>query len=64
MQGTAPAQSKSQTLSQGDVDQVQQLLIDNTRVLGKLQEVLRKDNRDIAIMVEAQHNNGLSLMVM
>lgn len=64
LQGGAPVKSDSQTLSQGDIDSVQQLLIQNTKVLSKLQEVLRKDNRDIAIMAEAQHSNGLSLMVM
>ncbi|KAL3153835.1 hypothetical protein ABBQ32_013411 [Trebouxia sp. C0010 RCD-2024] len=56
------AQNKSQGLSERDVDDVQQLLIQNTKVLTKLQEVLRKDNRDIAIMSDVQHDNGLALM--
>jgi hypothetical protein len=63
MQGDAPAQQNPQSLTQSDITDVQQMLIDNTKVLTKLQEVLRKDNRDIAIMVEAQHNDGLALMV-
>ena len=63
MQGDAPVQRSLQSLSQGDIHDVQQMLIDNTKVLTKLQEVLRKDNRDIAIMAEAQHNSGLALMV-
>lgn len=56
------AQNRSQALSQSGVDDVQQLLIQNTKVLTKLQEVLRKDNRDIAIMSDVQHSNGLALM--
>ena len=64
MQGDACAHSKPQSLSQGEIQDVQQLLVQNTKVLSKLQEVLRKDNRDIAIMAEAQHNSGLALMVM
>ncbi len=63
MQGDAPVQRNLQSLSQSDINDVQQMLIDNTKVLTKLLEVLRKDNRDIAIMAEAQHNNGLALMV-
>ena len=63
MQGDTPAQSKSQALSQDDISNVQQLLLQNTKVLAKLQEVLRKDNRDIAIMTNAQQNDSLSLMV-
>ncbi len=63
MQEDAPAQRNLQSLSQSDINDVQQMLIDNTKVLTKLQEVLRKDNRDIAIMAEAQHNHGLGLMV-
>ncbi len=63
MQGDAPAQQNPQSLTQSDINDVQQMLIDNTKVLTKLQEVLRKDNRDIAIMAEAQHNDGLALMV-
>ncbi|DBA75950.1 TPA: hypothetical protein ACH3X2_008889 [Trebouxia sp. C0005] len=63
MQGDAPAQRNLQSLTQSDINDVQQMLIDNTKVLTKLQEVLRKDKRDIAIMAEAQHNDGLALMV-
>lgn len=63
MQGDAPAHQNLQSLTQSDIVDVQQMLIDNTKVLTKLQEVLRKDNRDIAIMAEAQHNDGLALMV-
>lgn len=63
MQGDAPVQRNLQSLSQSDINDVQQMLIDNTKVLTKLQEVLRKDNRDIAIMAEAQHNDDLALMV-
>lgn len=64
MQGDAPVHRNLQSLTQSDIVDVQQMLIDNTKVLTKLQEVLRKDNRDIAIMAEAQHNDGLALMVM
>ena len=56
-------QDQGHALSQSDVDSIQQLLIQNTKVLTKLQEVLRKDNRDVAIMSEAQHSNGLALMM-
>ena len=63
MQGDAPAQRNPQSLTQSDINDVQQMLIDNTKVLTKLQEVLRKDNRDTAIMAEAQHNDGLASMV-
>lgn len=62
LQAQQSAQVKPQTLSQSDVDDVQQLLIQNTKVLTKLQEVLRRDNRDIAIMSDIQHSNGLALM--
>lgn len=63
MQGDVPAQSKSQALSQDDISNVQQLLLQNTKVLANLQEVLRKDNRDIAIMTNAQQDDSLALMV-
>ena len=63
MQGDVPTQSKSQALSQDDISSVQQLLLQNTKVLAKFQEVLRKDNRDIAIMTDAHQNDSLSLMV-
>ena len=62
MQAQQSAHVKPQSLSQSDSDDVQQLLIQNTKVLTKLQEVLRRDNRDIAIMSDIQHNNGLALM--
>ena len=62
LQGQPSAQNKSQALSQNDIDDVQQLLIQNTKVLTKLQEVLRRDNRDIAIMSDIQQSNGLALM--
>lgn len=62
MQAQQSEQVKPQALSQSDVDDVQQLLIQNTKVLTKLQEVLRRDNRDIAIMSDIQHSNGLALM--
>ena len=62
-QGQHSAQNKSQALSQSEIDNVQQLLIQNTKVLTKLQEVLRRDNRDIAIMSDIQHSNGLALMI-
>lgn len=55
-------QNKSQALSQSDIDDVQQLLIQNTKVLTKLQEVLRRDNRDVAIMSDIQQNTGVALM--
>ena len=63
MQGDTLNQSKSQTLSQTDIESVQHLLVQNTKALTKLQEVLRKDNRDIAIMADAQQMEGLSVMV-
>lgn len=60
LQGQSPAHS--QALSQSDIDDVQQILIQNTKVLTKLQEVLRRDNRDIAIMSNIQQSNGMALM--
>lgn len=63
MQGDTPAQTKSQALSQNDVESMQHLLLQSTKVLANLQEVLRKDNRDIAIMADFQQTNGVSRMV-
>ena len=57
------AQSSQQVIGQDDIVGVQQVLIQNTKVLAKLQEVLRKDNRDIAIISEAQDKSGLALMI-
>ena len=62
LQGQSSAQTHCQALSQSDIDDVQQLLIQNTKVLTKLQEVLRRDNRDIAIMSNIQQSNGMALM--
>ena len=59
MQGDTPAQSKAQSLSQTDIESIHHLLLQNTKVLTKLQEVLRKDTRDIAIMAAAQQTEGL-----
>ena len=62
LQGQPSTQNKSQALCQSDIDDVQQLLIQNTKVLTKLQEVLRRDNRDTAILSNTQQSNGLALV--
>ena len=56
-------QGRSMTLTPHEVDSAQQLLVHNTKALTTLQEVLRKDNRDVAILAEAQQSKGLALMV-
>ena len=61
MQSDAPLNDHKQTLDQGDIDSIQQLLTQNQKVLTKLQEVLRKDNRDVAIM--SQCSSDLTVMV-
>ena len=61
VQADGPVNGHMQPLNQNDLDSVQQLLTQNQKVLTKLQGVLRKDNRDVAIM--SQTNDELSLMV-
>lgn len=60
MQTTGLTSAHMQPLNQHDLDSIQQLLTQNQRVLTKLQEVLRKDNRDCAIL--SQSNNDLMLL--
>lgn len=61
MQTDGPLNVHKLSLNQSDIDSIQQLLTQNQKVLTKLQEVLRKDNRDVAIM--SQCSSDLSLMV-
>lgn len=56
MQTAAADSSSVQPLSQNDLDSIQQLLTQNQKVLTKLQEVLRKDNRDCAILAQTNHD--------
>lgn len=51
---------RAQPLSQQDLDGIHSLLLQNQKVLTKLQEVLRKDDRDVAIM--SQPSSDLLMM--